>query len=74
MTNEIVKSQLLDTNQNKHFNLPVQERKYPSCYQYNVLIMLAKRLIKEEEMEDKTKSCPNRSFLERRLAKRIAKG
>lgn len=33
----------------EYFNIKIQNKKYPSCYQYNVLIMLAKRLIREEQ-------------------------
>lgn len=32
-----------------YFNIPIRKKVYPSCYQYNVLIMLAKRLIEKEE-------------------------
>ncbi len=38
----------------KYFNLQIKNKNYPSCYQYNVLIMLAKRLISEnQELETK---------------------
>lgn len=33
----------------KYFNLRIKNKNYPSCYQYNVLIMLAKRLISENQ-------------------------
>lgn len=33
----------------KYFNLTIRKKVFPSCYQYNILIMLAKRLIQEEE-------------------------
>ena len=38
-----------DIIEGRYFGLPIYKKIYPSCYQYNVLIMLAKRLIKEEE-------------------------
>lgn len=34
------------------YNIQNQKKVYPSCYQYNVLIMLAKRLIKEEQEKE----------------------
>lgn len=33
----------------KYFDLEIKNKQYPSCYQYNVLIMLAKRLINEDK-------------------------
>ena len=52
----------------------IEEKKiYPSCYHYNVIVMLAKRLVKEQEAsEEKLSSCINRWFLDRKLARRIA--
>ncbi len=41
----------IDTIEGNHFGIPIHRKNAPSCYQYNVLIMLAKRLIKEEEKE-----------------------
>ena len=32
----------------RHFGIPIKNRNYPSCYRYNVVIMLAKKLIKED--------------------------
>ena len=55
-----------DTIEGNHFGLPIHKRNYPSCYQYNVLIMLAKRLIKEE-----AGNFANRMHLDRNFAKRI---
>ena len=49
----------------EHFGLPVYKKTYPSCYRYNVLVMLAKRLIKEEKEAD------NRLHLDRKIVKRI---
>ena len=58
----------VDTIEDKYFGLPVHKKNYPSCYQYNVLIMLAKRLIKEEkESADKF----SRLHLDRKFAERI---
>ena len=50
-----------DSIEGKHFDIPIHKRDYPSCYQYNVTIMLAKRLIKED----------NRFHLDKKLLKRI---
>lgn len=33
----------------RYFNIPIKKKVYPSCYQYNVLVMLAKRLIQQEQ-------------------------
>ena len=52
-----------------YFNLKVQNKRYPSCYQYNVLIMLAKRLINEDEQNQN--ACKNDWYLERRFAREI---
>ena len=38
--------------ENTYFNIKVQNKKYPSCYQYNLLIMLAKRLLKDETQRE----------------------
>ena len=54
-----------DTFEGEHFGLPVYRRNYPSCYQYNVTIMLAKRLIREEN------NFVNRLHLDRKFAERI---
>ena len=54
-----------DSIEGKHFGVPIYKREYPSCYQYNVLIMLAKRLIKEEN------NFVNRLHLDRKFAERI---
>lgn len=71
MTFEVVKNQINDTNNHeKYFNVDVQNKKYPSCYQYNILIMLAKRLIKREQ-ETMINACKNRAFLDRKLAEKI---
>lgn len=47
----------------------IQNRSYPSCYQYNVLIMLAKRLINESSEENIY--CQNRFGFDKKLLKRI---
>ena len=73
MTYEIVKSEMAHINtHDKYFDIEVQNKKYPSCYQYNVLIMLAKRLIKkEEEKQELVSSCKNRWNLDKQLAEKI---
>ncbi len=45
-------------SEDRYFNIKIQNKEYPSCYHYNVLVMLAKRLIQEDENEnnDKAKS------------------
>ena len=58
-----------DSIEEQHFGLPIQKKNYPSCYQYNVLIMLAKRLIKEEKQSADTFA--NRLHLDRKFANRI---
>ena len=58
-----------DTIEGKHFGLPVHKRNYPSCYQYNVLIMLAKRLLKDEGK--RADMFANRLHLDKKLAERI---
>ncbi len=64
--NDLVDADIIE---GEHFGLPIYKKKYPSCYQYNVLIMLAKRLLNE----DKEKACQfaNRLHLDRAFAKRI---
>ena len=58
-----------DTIEGSHFGVPIRKRNVPSCYQYNVLIMLAKRLLqKEKQNADKF---ANRLHLDRRFAERI---
>lgn len=37
------------SGEEKYFNLRIKNKTYPSCYQYNVLVMLAKRLIEEDK-------------------------
>ncbi|MBI2995269.1 MAG: hypothetical protein HYY52_00965 [Candidatus Melainabacteria bacterium] len=32
----------------KYFDIPIKKKNYPSCYNYNLLIMLAKKLIKQD--------------------------
>ena len=52
MTSNIVKNQEALENkfvkEETYFNIPIYKKNYPSCYQYNVLIMLAKRLLNDE--------------------------
>lgn len=52
-----------------HFDVEIVQKNYPSCYRYNVLIMLAKRLIKKQE--EKEYICKNRWCLDKKLAARI---
>ena len=75
MMHEIVKNKIdnsneeliyTDTIEGKHFGVPIHKKNYPSCYQYNVLIMLAKRLIKEDA--DKF---ANRLHLDKKFAEKI---
>lgn len=52
-------------------NCKKEEKVYPSSYQYNVLIMLAKRLIKEENEREAVNACVNRWNLDRKFVRRI---
>ncbi len=58
-----------DTIEGKHFGVPIHKKDYPGCYQYNVLIMLAKRLLKEDE--EKTNLFANRLYLDKKLLKKM---
>lgn len=73
MENAVVKSREIingTTNvDDRYFDIEIRNRKFPSCYSYNVLIMLAKRLIKEEE--NKVNILKNRRELELKLVERI---
>lgn len=73
MENAIVKSHEIITSPSdvtdRYFDIEIKSKKYPSCYRYNVLIMLAKRLIKEEE--NKPNILKNRRDLELKLAQKI---
>ena len=70
MTYEVIKSKIENINiEEKYFDIPIHKKDYPSCYQYNVLIMLAKRLIKEEKARNSIFS--NRLHLDRKFVKRI---
>lgn len=54
---EIISYMKYEIVKNHSTDMEVQNKKYPSCYHYNVLIMLAKRLIKEEkEKQEKIKN------------------
>ena len=62
MVYEVIKNRIDNGDiAEKHFGIPIQKRSYPSCYQYNVLIMLAKRLIKED----------NRLRLDKKFVQRV---
>ena len=62
-------------SQDKYFNVKIQNKNYPSCYQYNVLIMLAKRLIKEENEKIEEQKTPlksnHRFLLDKKLIERV---
>ena len=61
-----------DKKEDSFFDVIIKNKHYPSCYQYNVLIMLAKRLISEEnEKQEKYKVWRNRSALDKKLVNRI---
>ena len=65
MMNYAVANNETDTN----YTLGLQDKRYPSSYQYNVLIMLAKRLIREQEAKESV--IKNRMLLDQKLAMRI---
>ena len=44
----------LEAGEDKFFDVIVKNKHYPSCYQYNVLIMLAKRLISEDDKKEES--------------------
>lgn len=73
MENAVVKSREIINGtthvDDRYFDIEIRNRKFPSCYRYNVLIMLAKRLIKEEE--NKVNILKNRRELELKLAQKI---
>ena len=48
-----------------HFGIPVRNKVYPSCYRYNIIIMLAKRLLKKELQTE------NKKELFKKLIERI---
>ena len=53
-------------------NLAKEIKNYPSCYHYNVIVMLAKRLVKEEQVrEENLNHWINRRHLDKKLARRI---
>ncbi len=58
-----------DVIEGEYFGLPIHKRNYPSCYQYNVIVMLAKRLIKEDR--ERTDRLSNRMHLDRKITERI---
>ncbi|OGI10273.1 MAG: hypothetical protein A3I68_07740 [Candidatus Melainabacteria bacterium RIFCSPLOWO2_02_FULL_35_15] len=65
MPYQVIKNKVENINpEEKYFDIPVYKKKYPSCYQYNVLIMLAKRLIKQDA---------NRMYLDKKFSERILK-
>ena len=64
MRHEVIKNPVKD----KYFDIQIQNKIYPSCYQYNILVMLAKRLIKEDEQ--RVNACTSRNFLSRHFSER----
>ena len=54
-------------NTDEYFGIPIKNKKFPSCYRQNVLVMLAKRLITDDNKKN------NRCTLDVKLAKRIIK-
>ena len=68
MENTLVKTCIGNTGQQseKYFDIEIRKKKYPSCYQYNILVMLAKRLITETD-----KKCNYRWELDKTLAEKI---
>lgn len=54
-----------------HLNVFPREKKviFPSCYHYNILIMLAKRLIEKDRQKELL--CKSRLSLDKKLTKRI---
>lgn len=41
-----------DLKSEKYFNIEVKQKEFPSCYTYNVLVMLAKRLVRNQEQKN----------------------
>ncbi len=66
MSYQVIENKL---NEERYFNVKIRNKEYPSCYHYNVLVMLAKRLIKEEEESNKAKV---RLYWDKSMAKHIA--
>ncbi|GEM_PF-6026374 len=65
---ENVVEEICEESEDKFFDVIVKNRHYPSCYQYNVLIMLAKRLISEEDKkEENYKVWRHRTILDREV-------
>ena len=58
-----------DVNGDESFGIPIIKKYYPSCYRHNVLVMLAKRLIRVEK--EKNDLCKNKCQLYQKLAKRV---
>ena len=70
MSHEVIKFQTdVNIEEDKYFNIIVKNKKYPSCYHYNILIMLAKRLVEKDD--EILNPCKYRSYFERRLNKNI---
>ena len=55
------------SQEDNYFDVKVKNKSYPSCYQYNILIMLAKRLIKTEQ--ENQNACKNKSYFHKRFTK-----
>ncbi len=65
MSYQVIENKL---NEERYFNVKIRNKEYPSCYHYNVLVMLAKRLIKEEE----SNKAKERLYWDKSMAKHIA--
>lgn len=63
------KNLILGELDSKYKNAKQLDKYYPSCYRQNILVMLAKRLIDEEQSRA---ICKNRHMLNLKLAKEIA--
>ena len=53
----------------KYFNITLKKRSYPSCYHYNILIMLTKRLINKES--ERVNSCMQKVNIQKHFNKNI---
>ena len=56
-----------ENSNSEYFDIKIKNKKYPSCYRYNVLIMLAKRLIANDKQIEEL----NRQELNNKLVRKI---
>lgn len=49
MRNANISESFCDHNSEQYFGIKIRNKQYPSCYRYNILVMLAKRLLNEEK-------------------------